>query len=373
MTPTPFHPHPEQEFLLAAALLPGVDAIAAWEQWRARVDFEREQWDVGSFRLLPLVYGNLQRLGSSDPLMDRLKGIYRRAWTEGQWQQRVGIEVMAALQDTGISVLLLQSPPAASDEEYRLPPIDTDLLVRPEQTSAAIDLLVRRGWQPVGRAPEQLTPAVRKIRPSQSFANAQGRTVNLHWRALGDWQGNGGDALFWTDAHSLSVSDRTVHILQPADQIVRLCTLACGWTPLPRYDKLAEILLLLRQSADGMDWERLAQVAQQCRVTRPVYACLRYLDELFPGTIPAALLERMRQIPVSAAQERLFRALAQPPHLLGRFGRAWQFYQRYQAQAAAGIFGEIPGGFVGYARLYTGTPTLSSFVQWSARKLLWTA
>ena len=38
---------------------------------------------------------------------------------------------------------------------------------------------------------------------------------------------------------------------------MRLAPLACAWTPLPHYDRLAEIVLLLRREKDGMDWERL--------------------------------------------------------------------------------------------------------------------
>ncbi len=375
MTPPPFYPHPEQELLLAAALLPGTEAIAAWAEWHARVNFERKQWDVGSFRLLPLVYRTLQQNGTDDPVMDRLKGIYRRAWTEGQLQQQVGAGVVAALQDAGIPALLLQSPPTAV-EEHPLPSADTDLLVRPEQIPTAIALLTRRGWQPVGRAPEQLTPAARQIRPSQPFANAQGRTVTLHWRALGDWQGNGGDETFWTETRSLSVSDRTVQVLQPAHQIARLATLACAWAPLPRYDRLAEMVLLLRRAEDGkdgVDWERLVQVSQQHRVALPVRASLAYLNRLFVGTAPDASMERLGQISVSGVEERLFRALARPPHLPGQFGHAWQFYQRYHAQAAAGVLGEKPGGFIGYTQLHAGTPALSGFLRWSVRKLLRTS
>jgi len=76
---SPF-PTNRQLLLLQAALLSGNDMLSAWKKWKEEVDFENEV-EHASFRLLPLLYQNLHRHKIDDPLIDRLKGIYRKAWS----------------------------------------------------------------------------------------------------------------------------------------------------------------------------------------------------------------------------------------------------------------------------------------------------
>jgi hypothetical protein len=64
-----------QELLLKAALLSGEESINAFREWQDSDDWE-ECREPGSFRLLPLLYINLQKQGVDNPVMGQLKGIY---------------------------------------------------------------------------------------------------------------------------------------------------------------------------------------------------------------------------------------------------------------------------------------------------------
>jgi len=55
------HPSPVEQLLLRAALLDGEEAITAWQAWITAVDLSNV--NPGSYRLLPLLYDNLNRLG----------------------------------------------------------------------------------------------------------------------------------------------------------------------------------------------------------------------------------------------------------------------------------------------------------------------
>ena len=68
-------PTPDQELLLRAALLQREQALESWNEWRRKVNID--VIDYGSHRMVPQLYRNLQRHGVKDPLMDRLKGVYR--------------------------------------------------------------------------------------------------------------------------------------------------------------------------------------------------------------------------------------------------------------------------------------------------------
>ena len=74
-------PSREQYLVLRAALDDGDSAIRAYRDWLGMVDIEQD-FDREVFRLLPLLYTNLSRLGHRDALTGRLKGTYRMAWAK---------------------------------------------------------------------------------------------------------------------------------------------------------------------------------------------------------------------------------------------------------------------------------------------------
>src|SRR5689334_20225737 len=90
-------PSADGELLLRAALLDGDAAIRAWGEWRAaHID---EQFDLASFRLLPLVYKNLAAAECDDAYMGRLKGVYRRSWFLTQSLLTRSAEAVGRLED----------------------------------------------------------------------------------------------------------------------------------------------------------------------------------------------------------------------------------------------------------------------------------
>jgi len=92
-------PNQAQELLLRAALLQGEPALEAWNEWRRSVNLD--VIDYGSHRMVPQLYRNLQRLGVKDPLMDRLKGVYRYYLYKNEiLLHRIGT-LLAAFEDAG--------------------------------------------------------------------------------------------------------------------------------------------------------------------------------------------------------------------------------------------------------------------------------
>lgn len=64
---TEYWPEPLQKPLLQAAFLSGEAGLRAWAVWKSQVNMD-DHPDLGSFRLLPQLYRNLQCQGISDPL-----------------------------------------------------------------------------------------------------------------------------------------------------------------------------------------------------------------------------------------------------------------------------------------------------------------
>lgn len=102
-----FRPTPQQELLLRASLFEEQEALQAWEAWKAQINWN-DYLDAGSFRLLPLLFHNLQQHGVQDPLMHKLKGIYRKTWCENQIAFQKLAVLLQSFQKAGIKTLVLK-------------------------------------------------------------------------------------------------------------------------------------------------------------------------------------------------------------------------------------------------------------------------
>jgi hypothetical protein len=145
-------PNKEQEMLLRSALLNGKEALDAWQRWKLMVDI-----DQLDHRLLPKLYHNLKAELPSDPLMSRLKGVYRQTWYKNQLLFHRAAILLTSLQDAGIETLCLKGA-AIIVLHYRDAGLrhmdDIDVLVHPHQALEAMRVLRNSGWQPIHQHPE---------------------------------------------------------------------------------------------------------------------------------------------------------------------------------------------------------------------------
>src|SRR5262249_44304319 len=74
-------PNHEQQLVLQAIFAEPERAREAYLAWRGTLDIE-QPFDGAVMRLLPLLYLRLLKIGLNDPLTGRLKGVYRRAWSD---------------------------------------------------------------------------------------------------------------------------------------------------------------------------------------------------------------------------------------------------------------------------------------------------
>jgi len=178
-------PNATQQLLLQAALLPLAAARPAWQAWRAAVDPQR--LDVGSHRLLPLLYHNLRAHGLDDPSLPYYKAVYRQTWYKNNTLFYQISTVLTALQAAGLDTLVLKGAPLAIQyyQDIGLRPMgDFDLLVRTADTHRAVAVLAEHGW----RSHEQpvIPPGYLDIQQAGTFIHADGRHFDLHWHVLWD-------------------------------------------------------------------------------------------------------------------------------------------------------------------------------------------
>lgn len=295
-------PTPEQILLLRAAILDAPAALTAWDEWKHRTDFDKV--DAGSFRLLGLLYRNLLRLGAgpSDPLLPRLKGIYRHFWTRNQLVLGRKGELLRALKDRGIPCLLLKGA-ALTLLVYRdfgvRPMDDFDIMVPRDHVHAAMDILENLGWNSEVHQPRDLPLSIHAC----SFRDAQNSRVDLHWRLCHLPATAEFDRTLWQHALPVTLQDVATAAPSLTDQFLHTCAHGPQFKDISPVRWLPDAFFLLRQAGDTLDWHRIAANAPSVGGVQGVRGTLAFLRDHLEASVPPEALRLMGKVRVPL-QER---------------------------------------------------------------------
>lgn len=317
-------PTPGQELLLRAAVIPGPGAIEAWDRWKVDHDLIETELDHGSFRLLALVYKNLLAQGADEPLMPRLKGIYRYWWCSNQKLFYRAAGVIHGLEQAGIATLALKGS-AASVAYYRdtgvRPMADIDLLVPYERAAAAVQALGRIGWKPA----RPRVPDLIRYQHSVRMVHETGEALDLHWHVLAECVHRDADRGFWQRAVPIRILDASSRALGPADSLLHAVVHGMRWNAEPTVRWVADAMTILHASPGAIDWEVLEREARAQRVVLRLHMGLDYLRRRMDAPIPAHVLARLASAPPAGIERMEYRVLAigadgseriRPDHLL---------------------------------------------------------
>ena len=330
---------------MRAALLSGPAAIDAWRVWRELVDLER--LDPGSYRLVPLLCHNLKTQGIEHPDMKLLAEVHRYTWLRNRVIVNQLATVLRLFQSAGIKTMVLKGAPLSllHYPECALRPMDDfDVLVPTSQSAAAIEVLRDSGWTPL--EPENLKPHALAVRHSQEFRNPDGLQCDLHWHVLRECLQEDADDDFWSDAVPLDIQGVGTLALNPADQLLHVCSHGLKWDPVPPIRWIADGAMILRHSG-GVDWERLIGQVRKRRLILPVRNALDYLRDLLGACVPDSVLDRFHALPVSRGEEADYLAKLQPIERAGSLGKLWI---HYRCALRAGRNASLPARILGFLR-----------------------
>ncbi|HEY2989791.1 MAG TPA: nucleotidyltransferase family protein [Candidatus Binatia bacterium] len=328
-------PTREQELLLRAALLRGPDAVQAWNEWKSAVDIDR--LDAGSYRLLPLLYKNLQQQGVQKPVLDKYKEVYRETWYKNRLLFRDMARLLGSFHDAGLPTLVLKGAPLVLlyYKDYGLRPMaDFDVLVRTRDALRAFGLLKSLGWKPPPRYRESEIP----IRHGTSFKNGARRQFDLHWHAIQECCAIDADDDFWRSAAPLRIDDAPTSTLNPADHLLQVCAHGVRWNIVPTFRWVADAIAIMNEAKSQLDWDRLLAQTRKRRLMWPMKEALGYLRERFDAPIPAPVLEAVQKIPAARTErfEYLCRSEYRRRKLLGQLPILWFNYRRLADGASQG-------------------------------------
>jgi hypothetical protein len=158
-------PNAQQTILLKACLLNGSDSIEAFHQWLKIVDIRStiiveksalglpqffDQLDLGSQRLLSMLYKNMSANKANHPLIPKLEGYYKYVWYRNQMLMAEFRKLADLLSNQEIEVILrkgLYMTMKVYKDFGTRPTVDIDIAVRKGDWIKTVLVLESNGWK----------------------------------------------------------------------------------------------------------------------------------------------------------------------------------------------------------------------------------
>lgn len=292
---------PEHKLMLRACLLDGDEARQSWEAWVQQTDFD--QIDSASFRMVPLLYRNLQELGITHPLMERMKSVYRHTWYRNQLISHRVIKLVTLFQSEDIEVMVFKG--IAIQELYygdkgMRPMNDFDLMVHEQDVDKAHALLSAQGWTPK----LEFTPENRKRIHGMSYRETAGIEIDLHWairKELGQL-----NPLLWSGKRELQLNGCTTATMCATDLLFHTLIHGMRWNATVPIRWICDAWFILKKKDDTIDWPRFLQLAMDSRRILDCRETLNYLQLYWGFSFPDQVNQALRDAPVSKVESKAF-------------------------------------------------------------------
>jgi hypothetical protein len=196
------------------------------------------------------------------------------------------------------------------------PMADTDVLVPTRHARPVMDLLMARGWVPVGMAPEARRPELTlSVRHAHEFRHPSGQDLDLHWNVFWECCAPDADDEFWAAAVPLEIRGVRTRALCPTDQLLHVCVHGARWNVVPSLRWAADALMVLRTSGVGIDWDRLVDQSRRRGLVLPMRDTLTFLVDVLHAPVPLDVLTMLCRSRVSWIEHTEYRAGARAPRL----------------------------------------------------------
>lgn len=203
--------------------------------------------------------------------------------------------VLAALKQAEIATLPIKGPLLAKKYYQNVALrrfVDLDIVVERSRVHAAIDELVRFGYEPgYDRSPDELQRAIDAHLGIEMVHPERGMIVEVHWALLNRTYDVDLDVEdVWKRADTMSVGGSQISFMSTEDVLLYLSVHGAKhyWAALKWACDVAEVL----RATPSLDWDAVTRRAEAARCTRllllGVGIAHRWLDAPVPGPVLAA-------------------------------------------------------------------------------------
>ena len=265
-------PSADQELLLKAVFGSEEAAREAWAELRSGFDLDR--MEDGSFALMPLLYRRIETWELDDPLVPRLKGLYRHSWYRGNVLLERLKDVARLAAEKQIDLLIADEPLLTTrvykDTALR-PATHLDLLLRDEELDPFARALQSHGWE---------CPSKHVL----TFQHPSGPFAVLH---------GGLETELWERGEELAADGSSDRMLGRTDQLLRTCLGQSRLQLVNRLQWIADAKLLVESDSGTIDWELVNRTARSERSSLKLGDALSYVSGVVGAPVPDQVLERL--------------------------------------------------------------------------------
>lgn len=347
---------PNQTQLLAirAALLSGEDAKKAFSQWLELVNFE-EDFDSGTFRVLPLLYDNLRQQGVEHPAMARIKGVYRLSWYRNNKLFAEIAPALKSLDAAGIPLMLLKGIPLI-DRYYKnialRPMADIDVAVPADFAREALKVMSNLPYSQYAPASEDFI----KYRHAMQYSSKNHGEIDVHWHLLPEGLNEHFDNYFWSSATPIEFQG--IRCVTPDHTRMLFHTLIHGirWNLEPPIRWICDSAKIIDSAAPEIDWDSLVRFSERYELQYRLGLALRYLRTTLATPVPRDIiqtLDRKRATRVERIENTI--VMRDPSHLHDSpLGYLWIVFAQYARYGQTQKFTDFIVGLSHYYRFRLG-------------------
>jgi Uncharacterised nucleotidyltransferase len=305
------HPDPDPEKL--AAVL---------EHWSRARQPERVLAMIRAEGIAPLCGYHIKRRHLEDgsaghEVVNGLVGDYYRNTAKNLWRLTRLRPLLVSFDRAGVPVLLLKGASLALSvyPEVGLREMsDVDLLIRPEQLSAADALLREAGYRPIDQAAIDLAKPPYEHLTTFDYRDPEGvkPAIHLHWCLINstvphaDYSRRIDLDGIWARAGRASLDGLSVMELSPGDAVLYLCEHAMRVShSMSRLIWMADLAWLIHRKGHQVAWNSVERTADQWGICRLVTPPLNFVRNRLDAPIPDHVLSALR-VGAPSIGERIF-------------------------------------------------------------------
>ncbi len=254
--------------------------------------------------LFPIFYTRLLTLKLENipqQFLSNLKDLYVANLKRNITLQRELFKILAALRESGITVMPLKGPILARylyrDLALRRTSCDLDLLVKEEQFEPSRQALEKEGYGLTNKDSEASyrfnLKYYRQLKFNKKISDEQDLCLELHWDVRDLFSYTALES-FWQDTRELELEGNKV--LAPSDEnlLIYLSLVSMTVTEFTELRYLYDIYTLIAKYKDALDWRLIAARLKHARSKDAVYFSLKLAQEFFHFDIPKAFMDEIR-------------------------------------------------------------------------------
>jgi hypothetical protein len=320
MAPTEsFWPTASQRLLRTVAFGDEERSGAAWTALKPKFDLDR--LEPGSFTIMPLVYRALAAAAPAEPLLPRLKGIYRSIWARNTLLLERTAETFDAFEQQGIPALALGGLPLGlryySDLGSRRTE-NTVALAAQSDAHAIPAALAAARWFP---RPDLDAWHGAAARAPRYFADRDGNILvvvtSLGFDVLLESEPREALGRFLPNAGTQTVGTAQVGLPSLTDALFALCVSGPRVGPLRSVQWLVDAATLIRSTGGEIDWARFVSLGLESRQALRLTDAVAQIAAVPDVRVPDGVVDELRGARATRRDRLIFRGSGRATSRLG--------------------------------------------------------